>query len=109
MSVSKKKIVRKKVTVKNFELTKRNLKSKYSKWKLFIAKRLNLELADNYQYLFRIQYYGSARLSPNDIVVTKQGIIFVVVQEHNRMAMVVTKDAFPNKPSLHGHLIILEK
>tara|TARA_Y100000593_G_scaffold95011_1_gene198200 strand:+ start:7468 stop:7803 length:336 start_codon:yes stop_codon:yes gene_type:complete len=105
-----KKVVRKHVKVKQYETVKKNLaKSRYNKFQLWIAKLFKLELLDTYQYLFRVEYFGSTRLNVNDIVFNSTGQIFVVIREQNRLAMLVSKDSWAEKPNMYGTLTILDK
>lgn len=107
--MSDKLIMKKKVKVKHFELTKKeNAESGYNKIQLFAAKIFKLDLKEKYRYLFRVQYYGSNTLKINDIVFNKDGVIFIVLKEVNRLAMVLTKDAHDSPPHLHGQLTIFE-
>ena len=101
------KIVRKRISVQASQMTEKKAVSKYKKWQLWIAKKIKVDLADNYQYLFRIDYKGTVRLKPNDIVCNSDGVIFLVLKENNRMAMLVSQDAFPDKPKMFGSLTII--
>lgn len=98
-----------KAKVGNFEITSKQLKSKYPKWKLFLAKKLGLDLKDNYSFLFRVQYHGSSKLLPDDLVVNEQGVYFVVLKEHNRLAMLATLDPLPVPPTLYGKIAVIKK
>ena len=105
----KKKVTYKSVVVTKSEVTeKRTEKSKYNKFQLYVARLLNLVLAEQHQYLFRIAYKGTSRLKVNDIVTTPEGVIFVVVKSNNGLAMVVSKDHYPQKPTLRGKLTIIQ-
>lgn len=103
------KVNRKYVEIVNSNLEKKRLMSKYSKFQQWISKRFKLELADTYQYLFRIQYKGRVRLKVGDAVVNSQGVIFSVVMESNRLAMLASIDNYMEKPVVRGKLTILEK
>lgn len=109
MEVVKGKVTRKRVSIKTSQVTKKNLVSKYNKFQLWVAWLIRVQLADRYNYLFRIDYKGMTRLRPNDVVVNSEGVIFLVIQESNRLAMLVTKDAYMEKPKMYGTLTILEK
>jgi len=104
-----KKINRKSVSLINSELHEKRLMSKYKKWQHWIAKIIRVELADTYQYMYRIQYKGNARLKQGDAVVNSQGVIFAVAMESNRLAMIVTLDPYMEKPKVYDKLTILEK
>ena len=109
-SGTSKKVQRKHVLITNSELVKKRIAvSKYNKFQLWIAKVFKLELKDRYQYLYRIAYKGTTRLKNNDIVCNTDGVIFVVVKEESRLAMIVSKDFFGEKPSVRGKLIIIDK
>ena len=102
------KVVRKHVVVQEFEvIDTRLIKSKYNKFVLWLAKVFNWDLKDNLQYVFRVRYTGGTRLQINDVVINKQGVIMVVVREANRIAMLVTRDSFSEKPNLYGKLTII--
>lgn len=101
------KVVRKRISIQSSQMTEKRAVSKYKKWQLWIAKIINVSLADNYQYLFRIDYKGNVRLRPNDIVCNSDGVIFLVIKENNRMAMLVSQDAFPDKPKMFGSLHVI--
>lgn len=108
--MSEKKVTRKHVTILQSEvIEKRNVKSRHSKVKLWIANLLKFELVDNFQYVYRFSYKGAVRLKINDIVTNEQGVVFVVVREVNRMAMIVSQDHLISKPKVYGKLIILDK
>ena len=103
-----KKVIRDRVSILNSELTKKNLTiSDHPKWKLLIIKWLNVEVRDKHQYLFRISYNGSAKLRANDVVANSEGVIFLVIQEANRVAMIVSKDSFYDKPKVYGSLTVI--
>jgi len=105
----KNKVTRKHVSILKSELTKKNVSnSDHPKWKQRIIKLLKLEVRDKYQYLFRITYKGMVKLRPNDIVINSDGAVFLVLQEANRMAMIVSKDSFHNKPKVYGTLTIID-
>lgn len=104
-----KKVQRKFVTIKNSELLKTHLNTKYKKWQLKIAKWIGVEVADTYQYSFRIDYVGSARLKVNDVVSTQDGELFGVMREQNRIAVLASSIAYVNKPVMRGKLYIIEK
>jgi len=102
------KVVRERVSILNSELTKKNLTvSDHPKWKLMIIKWLDVQVRDKYQYLFRISYNGTARLRANDVVTNSDGAVFLVIQEANRVAMIVSKDSFYDKPKVYGSLIVI--
>ncbi len=101
------KIVRKRISIQSAEQTEKKAVSKYKKWQLWIAKIIKIDLADNYQYLFRIDYKGNTRLRQNDIVCNSDGVVFLVLKENNRMAILVSQDAFPDKPKMFGSLVII--
>ena len=102
------KVVRAKVSILNSELTKKNLTvSDHPKWKLLIIKWLNVQVRDKYQYLFRISYNGSSKLRANDVVANSEGAVFLVIQEANRVAMIVSKDSFYDKPKVYGSLTVI--
>ncbi len=107
MKAPKNKVIRKHVSVQASEMTEKQVISKYKKWQLWIAKIIKVDLADNYQYLFRIDYKGNARLRTNDIVCNSDGVIFLVIKENNRMAILVSQKAFPDKPKMFGTLTII--
>lgn len=107
MKAPKNKVIRKHVSVQASEMTEKRVISKYKKWQLWIAKIININVADNHQYLFRIDYKGAVRLRPNDIVCNSDGVIFLIIKENNRMAMLVSQDAFPDKPKMFGTLTII--
>jgi len=101
----------KSVIVRNSELTKTRTESgesKYSKFKLLIAKIFRLEVKDLSQYLFRISYYKGS-LKANDIVCNMDGIVFLVYKSQNGVAMIVSKDFLSSKPNVRGKLIIIDK
>jgi hypothetical protein len=105
-----KKVVRKKVKVKQYEMTKRHMDaSKYNKFQLWAAKLLKLDLMDAYKYVFRIEYYGSTKLRTKDIIVNEQGVVFTVLKEQNRVALIVTPYSCLEKPTLYGDLVIFEE
>ena len=104
-----KKVIRKHVLIQSSEQTERRVVSKYNKFQLLMAKILRVELADNYQYVFRLDYKGTVRLKPNDIICNDNGIIFLVMRETNRIAMLVSKDAYQEKPKMWGKLTIIDK
>jgi hypothetical protein len=105
-----KKIIRKKVKVKQYEMTKRHIDvSKYNKFQLWIAKLFKLDLLDAHKYVFRIEYYGQTRLKPKQAVVNSQGVVFVVLREQNRVAILVTLYSCFDKPNLYGDLTLLEE
>lgn len=97
------------VTISQSEVVKKNLDTKYSKWQLRIAKMIKVEVADAYQYCFRINYKGNFKLKANDIIVNESGQIFAVLKELNRVAMVVSHDAFTEKPLMYGKLVIVQR
>lgn len=101
------KIVRKRVSIQSSEMTEKRVISKYNKFQLLIAKIINVNLADNYQYLYRIDYKGAVRLRPNDIVCNSDGVVFLVIKENNRLAMLISQDAFPDKPKMFGSLHVI--
>lgn len=105
----RKKINRKSVSLVNSNLHEKRLISKYNKFQRWVAKIIRVELADTYQYMFRIQYKGNARLQQGDAVVNTQGVIFAVALESNRLAMIVTLDSYKEKPKVYGKLEIIEK
>lgn len=102
------KVIRKFVSIQDSEVTEKKVVSKYKKWQLKAAKWIGVEVADNHQYLFRIDYKGNVRLKPNDIVVNEQGLFFLVPRESNRLAMLISKDALPEKPKMYGKLYIID-
>ena len=109
-NASSKKVSRKHVSITNSELIKKRVaKSKHSKFVLWVAGLFNLELKDQYQFLYRVSYKGGTKLKPNDIVCNSDGVVFVVVKEQNRLAMIVSKDFFGEKPNVRGKLILLDK
>lgn len=77
------------------------------KWKLFIAKIFKIPVVEKYLFSFRVSYTGQTRLKPNDVVYDDRGIIYLVIQEIHRVAVIVTKDAQQVKPNPKGRLIIL--
>lgn len=107
MKAPKNKVVRKHVSIQSAEQTEKRVISKYKKWQLWIAKKIKVEVADNYQYLFNIDYKGTTRLKRNDILCNSDGVIFVVLREQNRLAVLVSRDATINKPKMHGSLFII--
>lgn len=109
MSKKKNDIFKFKAKIGGFEITSRKKKTKYPKYKLWLAKTMGLDLKDNYEYLVRIQYYGSKRLEVDDIVISEQGVYFVVLKEHNRLAMLATMDLLTNPPVLHGRIAVFKK
>lgn len=108
MGAAKNKVSRKHVKIRNSELIKKELKSEYKKWQLWAAKKIGVRVADSYQYLFRVEYFGLTRLKVNDIVVNSEGVIMLVIKESNRLAMLVTKDAYSEKPKVYGNLILID-
>lgn len=102
------KVVRRHVAIRQSNLVEKELHTKYNKLQLFIAKTFKLNLLDAYQYLYRVEYYGTSRLKANDIVVNSQGVVFVVLKESNRLAMIVSKDSYTEKPKVYGSLTLLE-
>jgi hypothetical protein len=103
------KVIRKHVSIQASEMTEKRVMSRYKKWQLIIAKWIGVEVADNYQYLFRVDYKGNVRLRSNDIICNEQGVIFLVLKENNRLAMLVSKDASKDVPKMYGKLTILSK
>lgn len=95
------------VTIQNRELVKREATKPVSKIKSLLCKVIGVEPREKYQYLFRIQYKGSARLKVNDVVMNEQEALFVVIREENRMAMVVSYENYSQKPAMYGKLIIV--
>lgn len=110
MEEKTKKVSRKTVQIKKAELTRKEpSKSHYNKFQIWVAKKLKLVLQDHNRYLYRIQYTGSTRLKPDDIVFSTQGVMFIVVKEENRLAMILSENAMPERPAVYGTLTILEK
>lgn len=95
------------IKIRNSNLVQKELKTTYSKFQLLMAKIFKLNLLDSYQYLYKIDYLGNVRLKPNDIVVNSQGVVFVVLKESNRLAMLVSQKAFAEKPKMYGSLTLL--
>lgn len=105
-----KKINRKNIYILKYELEKKRiLSNEKKKWKSQVAKFLKLEIQEKYQYLYRVNYKGSARLKSRDIICNSEGVLFAVVQEQNRRARIVTIDTYAQKPIMHGKFIIVEK
>ena len=105
-----KKIIRKTVSVSKSEILEKHLKSKYNKFQRFVSKHiLRVHLADAYEFLFRVQYKGSAKLKVNDIVVNSQGVMFAVLREENRIALIVSMGSFVKEPYIKGTITIMEK
>lgn len=97
----------KKVQLIQQQLVKKDKSDKYTKLQRLIAKWFKLELAETYRHFYKIQYKGETRLVADDIVVNDQGYIFIVIQELNRLATLVSKDATVTPPIMWGKLRIL--
>ena len=98
------------VSVQENELIKTDLKSKYPQWKLKICKWLRVEVADEYDYCYRIRYTSNnTKLSANDVILNSEGRAFVVLKEMNRIAVIVTPKASVKPPYVMGTFRILQK
>lgn len=104
-----KKIIRQHVSIAESNLHEKQVQTMYSKFQHKIAKLFKLTLADKYQYLFKVRYVGNVRLKQNDVLINSEGVIFVVIMETNRIAMIVSKDAYIEKPKVYDKLTVLEK
>lgn len=87
---------------------KRVEKSLYSKFQLKIAEWLKIQVAEQYQYLFDIQYKGNVKLKQGDALANEQGIIFAVVHEKNKVAKIVTMVSYLEIPNIKGKLYLIE-
>lgn len=101
-----KQMVNKRVKIKKHEVLQKKEEASIPKWKNLIAKIFKIPVATRHRYLFRVEYYGSAKLRPNDVVTDDNNVIYTVLQEANRLAMVLTYKTHESKPSLHGQLTI---
>lgn len=108
-TVLKKRVKRKHVQILESEMVEKMLVTKYKKWQLFLAKLIKVEVNDAYTYLYRIRYKGSVKLKKNDVVFNSEQVLFGVLQENNRFAMISTAEAFVRRPKVYGNLTILEK
>lgn len=93
----------KKVQLIQQQLVKKDKIDSNSKLQNFVAKLFKLELKETYRHFYKIQYKGETRLVSDDIVVNDQGYVFIVIQELNRLATLVSKDATVNPPVMWGN------
>lgn len=107
----KKKLKKRKViNVQKVQILQTERVSRYKKWQLKICKWIKVEPADNYTYLVRIQYSGAHSIKPhiNNIIINTEGTLFTVIKESNRIAVIASLGALPNRPNLYGSFFIHE-
>lgn len=110
------KVDRKKIQVVDYGLeTKRiankkgkEIDSHYNKLQRIIANIFKLELAEKYQYLYRLHYKGTS-LRHKDVLSSKHGILFMVVNEQNKRARIVTLDSYKDEPNFRSGLVLIEE
>ena len=98
------------ISIQKHELVKKDLKSTYPKWKLWLCKKLDIVVADNYDWCYRIQYKGNTKsLKSGDVMINSEGRAFYVMKELNRVAMVVTPKPSIEPPFMFGTFRVLVK
>ncbi len=98
-----KKVINKGVKVRSFEVIKKEPIFDTPKWKLKIAKIFNIPVARKYRYAVKVDYYGSAKLRPSDVLTDQSGNIYTVLKDLNRIAMILSykpMDSIPNITNL---------
>ncbi|QQV91534.1 hypothetical protein M1M25_gp096 [Tenacibaculum phage Gundel_1] len=101
-----KQVTNKSVKVRSFEVIEKEPIFDVPKWKLRIAKIFKIPVSKKFRYAFKINYYGSERLKPSDVITDEKGNIYTVLKEMNRMAMILTYKPMDHKPNLNCTLKI---
>ena len=105
----KKKSKYKSIGIRKAEYIAKNKVKTASKFKRFVANIFGIHIAEKYRYSFRITYTGQKRLKVNDVVATEQGVVFLVLDELNRMAVIVSKEPYQVIPVVNGRVYILTR
>lgn len=96
----------KNVSMQQNNLVKTELVSRYKKWQLKICKWIKVQPSDAYRYMYRVTYKGNARLKVDDVVTNEQGVIFYVLKEENRIAVLSSYQPLLRRPQMVGKLFI---
>tara|TARA_R110000822_G_scaffold127454_1_gene262962 strand:- start:15329 stop:15664 length:336 start_codon:yes stop_codon:yes gene_type:complete len=96
------------IKLRESNVENKQLKSRYNKFQLLIAKWLGVELKDSFVYTFRIRFYGG-RLKEGDVLANSENVAFVVIDVANNLALIMTYGAFTQKPKVYNTLTIVPK
>ncbi len=98
------------VKVSKAELLKKELKSSIPKWKLRLSSIMGVDVADTYDWCYRVAYSSnSGTLKSGDVLVNSQGRAFAVIKEQSRVAILVTPRPSIDPPILYGTFRVLIK
>ena len=105
------KIVKDKVFIRiiNSQVESSRVVKTHNKFQRLMGWVFKLSLADKTQYQFRIQYSGNYRLRLNDVVTNRDSVLFAVMQERNRYALIVSAGGYTTKPFMRDKLYVLPK
>lgn len=101
-------IRRKSVTITKSDFVEKNKTTKFSKFQLWIAKKIKLPVNHKFNFMYKIWYNGRSRLKKDMLVVSSCGIRFLVIDEKSKMAVLSTVDDGFTKPVLNGLLTIID-
>ena len=101
-----KKLTNKIVKVKDYQVIGKKEVHIHSKFQLFVCKIFKISPSTNYRYNISINYYGSNKLSPKDVITDSLGNIYNVLHENNRVARIFNYTPLKSKPNLFGSLQI---
>ena len=101
-----KQVINKSVSVRNFENVEKQPVFNLPKWKIIIANIFNIPIAKNYRYAVKVNYYGSVKLKPRDVVTDSSNNVYTVMKELNRVALLLSYTVMDSRPNLNGKLKI---
>jgi|TARA_R110000796_G_scaffold134775_1_gene250590 hypothetical protein len=71
-----------------------------------VSKAVGSKIDDKYVFGFQINYKGSKRLKPEDILITNNGLKFFVEREQSWQALIVCGDPLALEPNIISTLKI---
>ena len=106
---AKKKVHYKFVKIKKSEIVEKTETKKANRFQRAVCWIIRVVPAQPCQYMVRIQYSGVTRLKKQDVVINKLGTQFLVANEENRYALLLSMPNLTQKPYIHEKMWVLPK
>ena len=107
MAISKiKRMGQNTIKIKGHEILRKVPVDKRNKIVKFFHWLFSFTPALKYRYQIKLKYYGHMKLRPKDVLTDQSGNIYTVIDEQNRVALLVSYTPMTDKPPIHGRLYL---